>query len=292
MLILSADSLCKDKRPGVRQQLADLQKESGLTLAEAFWGINAIDFAHRSFSGTKLPSPAGDAQEAIVSPDGTEIAFAFHRVGSGLGIARSDGTMIAEYRDITDLENFCWAPDKSRLVIRAKLARPDMARPPTTLFIVDLRSATTREIDAQGKVSSQCWSPDGRRIVYFFGGSIYIYDTAHNSSQRLADGTDATWSPDGEWIAFPSDDGYYAIRPSGGERRLLFKKNDPYGPILWSPDSRIVAYETPTRNWTLFDPTHLVRIRVRRLADNSDDWVAVVANFQRFVWVQPEHAKH
>jgi len=291
VLILSADSLCKDRRPGVRQQLADLQKESGLTLAEAFWGINAIDFAHRSFSGTKLPPPAGDAQEAIVSPDGTEIAFAFHRVGSGLGIARSDGTVIADYRDITDMEDFCWARDKSKLVLRAQLVHSRASRTRSILFILDLISGTTRDIDLEGAVTSQCWSPDSREIVYTSSSGIRIYNLLQNNSRELTQGTDATWSPDGNWIAFPGGDGYHVINPTGGQRKLLFKKKDPYGPILWSPDSRIVAYETPTRNWTLFDPTHLVRIRVRRLADNSDDWVAVVANFQRFVWVQPEHAK-
>ncbi len=176
-LLLALDSYGKDKRPGVRAQLAELRKESGLTLAEVLSGIGTVDFAHRSFSGTKLPPPAGDAWHGMVSADGSEIAFAFHREGSGLGIAHSDGTMIAEYAEIVDLENYCWAPDKSKLVLRAKLVRPDTTRPHTMLFILDLASGTTREIDPQGKVSSQCWSPDGRRIVYFFGGSVYIYDT-------------------------------------------------------------------------------------------------------------------
>ena len=189
------------------------------------------------------------------------------------------------------MEDYCWAPDKSKLVLRAKLIRPETNHPRPTLFVLDLASGTTQEIDARGKVSSQCWSPDGRQIVFFFGGNVYVYDSVRDSFARLTQGTDATWSPDGNWIAFPGDDGYYVINPTGGQRKLLFRKKDPYGPIWWSPDSRIVAYETPTRNWILFDPTHLVRIHVRRLADNSDDWVAVVANFQRFVWIQPEHAK-
>jgi len=280
-----------EKGEAVRKQLAGLQKESGVTLAKVFLGIGTVDFAHRSFSGTDLPPPVGEAWKGIVSPDGTEVAFWYRLPRSDLGIARRDGTMIAEYREIVDPEDYCWAPDKSKLVVRAKLARPDMARPPTTLLIVDLRSGATREIDPNGSVSSQCWSPDSRQIVYTSSSGTRIYDLLLKSSQALTQEGGATWSPDGEWIAFPSDDGYYAIRPSGGERRLLFKKKNAYSHLLWSPDSRIVAYKTPTRNLTFFDPTRYYRIHVRRLDDGSDDWVAVVATGQEVVWIRPGPAK-
>ena len=292
LFLVIVDSYPKEKREGVRKQLADLQRESGITLANVFLGIGTVDFAHRSFSGRDLPPPVKDAWKGIVSPDGTEVAFWYRLPRSDLGIARRDGTMIAEYREIVDPEDYCWAPDESKLVVRAKLASSATINPPRSLFILNLASGATREIDPNGSVSAQCWSPDSRQIVYTSSSGIRIYDLLQKSSRGLTGGGGATWSPDGEWIAFPADDGYYAIRPSGTARRLLFKKKNAYSHLLWSPDSRIVAYETPTRNLTFFDPTRYCRIRVRRLADGSDDWVAVVAEGQEVVWIRPEPAKH
>lgn len=280
----------KEKGEAVRKQLTDMQKESGLTLANVFLGIGTVDFAHRSFSGRNLPPPLGDAWKGIVSPDGAQVAFEYRRHGD-LGIARSDGTIIAEYREIVDPEDYCWAPDQSKLVLRAKLVVAGPARPHATLFILDLASRTTTEIDPNGDVTSQCWSPDGRQIVYTASSGICIYDLVQKSFKELTQGGGATWSPDGEWIAFPAHNGYYVIRPAGVERRLLFKKKDSYSHLLWSPDSRIVAYSTPVRNFNPFDPTRFYRIRVRRLTDGSDDWVAVVATGQEVVWIRPGPTK-
>ncbi len=53
--------------------------------------------------------------------------------------------------------------------------------------------------------------------------------------------THATWSPDGNRIAFLEADGYYAIRPSGSERKRLANKKDGLKALWWSPDSRFVA---------------------------------------------------
>ncbi len=107
----------------------------------------------------------------------------------------------------------------------------------------------------------------------------------------LAKGRDATWSPDGNWIAFLDDDTYYAISPSGENGRELFKSRGALSGLWWSPDSRTVAYASRNR---LFERPLIavdvgwVRLRVRRLADNSEDWVAQLSDVHipSYQWVE------
>jgi hypothetical protein len=114
------------------------------------------------------------------------------------------------------------------------------------------------------------------KIVFENEGSIQIYDTASGKIRDLAKGVNPTWSPDGEWIAFREHDTYYAVRPTGlGKRELFHKKNVTSG-LYWSPDSRIVAYVSlaGVLEGGLSLDVETYRLRVRRLEDHSEDWVA------------------
>jgi hypothetical protein len=128
-------------------------------------------------------------------------------------------------------------------------------------------------------LTSQCWSPNDKQLVYELDGKVLVYDLKQHNSRQLAKGTGATWSPDGNWISFRDDNTYYAARPSGEDNRVLFKceKDLPnlLSPLWWSPDSRVVAYVGPLRRGEGF-PLYALRLRVRRLEDDSEDWVAEI----------------
>ena len=100
-------------------------------------------------------------------------------------------------------------------------------------------------------------SPDGTRIAYFDGYG----DHSHKLWVMNADGTKRrqvlddemsgaghmnalTWSPDGEWLAFTTDDGIYLVRPDGTGFRLLVRGDFVQAAATeWSTDgSRIVYY--------------------------------------------------
>ena len=297
LLIVMVLSSSMQTQESVHQQLEREQKQKGLTLSLFYSGeIKTVDFPGRSFDLRQVKvNTNGRVGAGVVSRDGEEVAFDlsfYPPLRAYLGVAHSDGSELREYPDILSPHDFCWSNDKSKLALNAAVRRQVHGE----LVIVDLDSKATQELEAGAGVTSQCWSPDDKQVVYGVGGSIRIYDLGERKSRELARGENPTWSPDGNWIAFYRDGTYYAIRPSGADQKLLFEQKDVRTGLWWSPDGDIVAYiclggkYDPHRDFD-FAPRQL---RVRRLADNSDDWiltepdVGYVPNYQ---WVLPAEPK-
>ncbi len=281
-------------KENLHAELIRLQNQSGLSLV-SFEGagrngnLYVVAFATRSLSEKRLLKDE-NVGEGAISSDGTKIAFELRRQTSHLGVVRQDGSNLKEYPDLDDPYNPCWSFDKSALALNVKNSKlgKDTAR---GLQVLNLGSGTTEMIDAKGYVTAECWSPDAEQIVYETDQTLRVYDVQEKKSRTLTNGRVATWSPDGNWIAFLEDDGYYAIRPSGNDKKLLFKKKDALTALWWSPDSRLVAYVS--RNG-LFEgrwwpPIEQGRLRVRRLEDNAEDWISnlyIEGHVPSFQWVQ------
>jgi len=140
-------------------------------------------------------------------------------------------------------------------------------------------------------LSAQCWSADDKRIVFEFFESVRVYDIELGKWMALVRGRQPSWSPDGNWIAFLDGDTYFTIRPSGEGRKALFKKERAVSGLCWSPDGKFVAYVSRTKflesPWLVLD-VGFVRLRIRRLEDDSEDWVAGFSEIHvpSFQWVQ------
>jgi len=279
----------------VRMELARQQQQTGLALTSFYRNLYIVKFADRSSETKEIPIVNESASDGTVSRDGNEIAMrlsATDPMRFYLGIVHSDGTALRRYPDVVAPDFLSWSHDKSKLAARVSRKRGNTASSGPQLVIIDTSSGAIREFDASGYLTSQSWSPDGEEIVYGVDDTIRIYNLKQDKWRELVRGKEPTWSSDGNWIAFVDHDSYYIIRPTGGERKLLFKsKYHTRGALWWSPDSRIVAYLCLSDHW--FNHTGFVarQLRVRRLADNSDDWLSEggdVGYVPSFQWVLPK----
>jgi Tol biopolymer transport system component len=212
---------CKTSR-SLRAELNEQEHQNGLKIASYYRGVETITFSSRSASHRKEISP--NALEGTLSSDGTEVAVLHDdpKQGSSLAVSRLDGSDLRRYPEIAVPYDLCWSYDKLKLAMSIQNLRRGTTPPNDSLVIFDLTSRIIQDIDSRAHVTSQCWSPDNKQVVYDADDSIRVYSADHRTWQVLAKGHDATWSPDGNWIAFLDNDTYYAIRLSGEDRKLLF----------------------------------------------------------------------
>lgn len=307
----------------LREQLMQLQRQSGLSLVTIQHNrIRAVSFADRTLKDVREVVKQGTALDGAISIDGAELAFNFcsepglqhprpnFAICGGrqnLAIVAADGTGFREFPNLRNVGGNCWSYDDSKLAgaWSDRSQNPDRAE---GLKILDLKSGRVERVDALDSfATTQCWSPDGKQIVYTLNKPmgiqiVRLYDLAERKSHDLADGGNATWSPDGKWIAYlhcPPElynCDYDEIRPDGSERKRLFGVEVASGGLLWAPDLKMAAYigasesdgESPDEG--LGGPNEL---RVRSLDGQSEDWVAHLsdADSRFFQWAEIREMK-
>lgn len=257
---------------GVLAELARMQANEGLAIA---WyehdGPRIVKFDTRSvLRGRSLVGRIAGA--GVFSRDGTQIALQLDRPTEepplSLGIMNADNSDLREFLNVARPGLMCWSYDMKHVAV----VTVNKDGSTTNLKVLDLESRSVRNIASAERISSQCWSPDGKEIVFESGGNVMIQNVGAEKPRALFVGSGPTWSPDGDWIAYmdKAERSYYIIHPSGeGKKRLFHSRNGMAG-LYWSPDGTIVAYvvEGGLLNAEGY------RLNVRRLQDGSEDWVA------------------
>ncbi len=81
------------------------------------------------------------------------------------------------------------------------------------------------------------WSPNGRRLAFTRGGSVYTVRADGDDERKLAVGAHPAWSPNGDRIALDRDDTIVTLRWDGGGVRNAGTGSDP----AYAPDGRLAV---------------------------------------------------
>jgi tricorn protease len=126
----------------------------------------------------------------------------------------------------------------------------------------DFPQARPHWVNASEYIRSGQLSPSGKRVVFEARGDIFTVPAKKGDIRNLtrspgvADRTPA-WSPDGEWIAWFSDEeGDYGLviadQFGKNPRKIALKSPTFFYTPRWSPDSKHLAYGDADRNlWVL-----------------------------------------
>lgn len=110
-----------------------------------------------------------------------------------------------------------------------------------------LRKLTILPITDQGQLSAAVLSPDGRRVAYVSGDTIWMRDLDQTTPRRISDAKGFSrrlsfWSPDSRWLAFVSEDKLWKAPIDGSSPTLICEI--PTGRRVisgaWDPRDRII----------------------------------------------------
>ena len=118
------------------------------------------------------------------------------------------------------------------------------------LVWVDREERVTPITERIGSYEHPRISPDGALLAVADFPDIWIYDIARDTMSRLTtegNNTFPIWSPDGEWVAFQSDqagdsDIYRRRADFSGTAEVLLTKEFVQQPRSWSPDGKLLSY--------------------------------------------------
>jgi dipeptidyl aminopeptidase/acylaminoacyl peptidase len=214
------------------------------------WMVNWDGSAHLQLTYGKE-----GASNPRFSPDGKYISFLSSRPGTVKGaqvwIMDRRGGEPQQLTNITDqeIQGYAWSPDSQKLLLTTRpKTEPDAeeGKPPAPPKPIVIDRYHFKQ-DIEGYIRDDAWD------------TLYLWDLTAKKAEKLTTGKnvnerDAEYSPDGQWIAFVSNQDadpdrtdnsdvfVVSAKPGSAPRKLTTSTGPDGGRLAWSPDSKSIAY--------------------------------------------------
>ncbi len=160
-----------------------------------------------------------------------------------------------QYGDFCSVGLAAFSPDGKKLAFKVSGSPPCRTDVDANkkLMILDLETGQMTPVPGAESINyvyRLSWSPDGKFLAATDGsvcgkivcGHIVLVDVATGEMKTIAEGTDPSWSPKGDWIAYDLAVRCMIIHPDGTGARSVLEKEPKWmnyalnAPIVWSPD--------------------------------------------------------
>ncbi len=210
--IQATDTLSVESYPSLspdgKNIVFSMDSEDGLNIySQRVGGKNMTNLTPNSKNADTMPA---------YSPNGKLIAFRSERKPAGIYLMEETGENV---RPIADFGYHpSWSPDGSKIVVseRASLHHILHTIPNSSIWTIDVKTGSKQKIDTKGDAIMPSWSPNGKRIAFWFVqagklGEIATISTDGGEPVVVTNDDfsdwNPVWSPDGKFLYFSSDRG-------------------------------------------------------------------------------------
>jgi dipeptidyl aminopeptidase/acylaminoacyl peptidase len=232
-------------------------------------GLYFLDLATGRVTGGPRFAALG-ARHAVVSPDGSKVAFVGidEDLDDAIFVAKIDGTNprpLAGTATMGTLMAPQWSPDGAKITYQAKGTGLFVG----DLFIVDVPTGRSTRLTHLDPVSSPLWwmgprfSPDGEAVLFTFprdelgqqSWDLWSVPVSGGKPTLVRqDAAGGSLSPDARTIAYIQGSGLFGdlwlADADGTDARPLVTGEGELAPPRWSPDGSKIAYADQGRGGT------------------------------------------
>ncbi|MCP4379557.1 MAG: hypothetical protein GY794_25720 [bacterium] len=251
MIVVFSPFVLKEALAAERGRIVFVSADSGR------WELYIIDNV-RDAAPQQLTDSAHDKRTPRWSPDGSKIAYAAMQGDLYIVDAASREIQVLQLPSIRNAEA-AWSPDGTALVY-VSYTQPREFK--TELWIAEFEERGVQAgslLIPEGLKTFPAWLSDGQGIVYTrfikHGPSGPVEDicsfdlTVEQEKTLISNGFDnmqAAWSPDGQWLAYASNQGgnydIWLWRPDRAEPRQITRDPAMDTDPAWSPDGGEIAF--------------------------------------------------
>lgn len=197
-----------------------------------------------SSTSSFLPSWSSDGERILFLQNSQQDPYQFQ-----IWVMRKDGS---EKKQLTIGSHKEWAkfsPDRSRILYLESTQDTEYSYH-YELWVMDSNGENPRDLGIMNPLRV-AWHPNGLAILFATGTDIRTIGLGGTNPQKLADGTDPNWSPDGSKIAFVKDGNIWLMDADGNNKVQLTTGDAQDALPTWSPNGKKIAFSRDSGLWFL-----------------------------------------